>query len=90
MSNSSFWPIDKILSDATTPSQSGPKSDGIEGVLHIPQSCSFAGASQSECLELYPGHLLVDGVLSLCRDAVSVFYSPNQLGFNFGDKSYVS
>ena len=38
MSNSSIWPIDRILSSATTLGQSGPWSDGIEGILHIPQA----------------------------------------------------
>ena len=31
------------LSGATTPGQSGPVSDGNEGVLRIPQSSSTAG-----------------------------------------------
>ena len=35
---SSIWPIDRTLSGATTPSQSGPWSDGSEEVLCIPQS----------------------------------------------------
>ena len=38
------------LSGATTHSQSGPGSDGNEGVLHIPQSSSITGASTSDCL----------------------------------------
>ena len=38
--------------------QSEPGSDGIEGVLHIPQSSSITGASQSDCLMLYPRHSL--------------------------------
>ena len=45
----------------------------------IPQSSSTAGTSPSDCLVSYPGHLL-GGVLPLCRGAVSVFYSPSQLG----------
>ena len=36
MVKSSIWLIDRTLSGATTPGQSGPTSDGIEGVLHIP------------------------------------------------------
>ena len=44
------------LSGATTPGQSGPGSDGNEGVLHIPQSSSTAGTSPSDCLVSYPGH----------------------------------
>ena len=47
-----------ILSDATTPGQSGPGSDGNKGVLHIPQSFSITGASSSDCFVTYPGHLL--------------------------------
>ena len=37
MSNSSIWPIYRTLSDAITPGQSGPGSDGNKGVLRIPQ-----------------------------------------------------
>ena len=59
--------------------QSGPGSDGNEGVLHIPQSSSTAGTSPSDCLVSYSGHSL-GGVLPLCRGAVSVFYSPSWLG----------
>ena len=44
MSNSYILSIDRTLSDATTPSQSGPGSDGNEGVIHIPQSFSITGA----------------------------------------------
>ena len=46
------------LSGATTPGQSGPGSDGNEGVLHIPQSSSIAGTSPSDCLVSYSGHSL--------------------------------
>ena len=35
---SSNQPIDRTLSSATNPGQSGPGSDGNEGVLHIPQT----------------------------------------------------
>ena len=59
MSNSSIWPIDRTLSGATTLSQSGPRSDGNEVILCIPQSSSITGASPSDCLMLYAGHLLV-------------------------------
>ena len=65
------------LSGATAPGQSGPGSDGNEGVLRIPQSSSIAGTSPSDCL--VSGHSL-GGVLPLCRGAVSVFYSPSRLG----------
>ena len=77
---SSIWPIDRTLSGVTTPSQTGPVSDGNEEVLRIPQSSSITGTSASDCLVLNPGHSLVEGVLSLCKDAVGVFYSPSRLG----------
>ena len=38
MLNSSIWLIDRTISDTTTPGQSGPGSDGNEGVLRIPQN----------------------------------------------------
>ena len=58
---SSIQPIDRALSGATTPGQSGPESDGNEGVLRIPQSSSIAGTSPSDCLMSYPGHSLGGG-----------------------------
>ena len=47
-----------VLSDATTPGQSGAGSNGNEGVLLIPQSSNIAGTSPSDCLVSYPGHSL--------------------------------
>ena len=58
MSNFSIWPIDGTLSGATTPAQSGPGSNGNEGVLCIPQSSCNTGASPSDCFGSYIGHLL--------------------------------
>ena len=58
MANTPIWPIDRILSGATTPGNSGPGSNGNERVLRIPQSSSITGASQSDCLMSYPGHTL--------------------------------
>ena len=53
--------MDRALSGATTPGQSGPGSDGNERVLRIPQSSSTAGTSPSDCLVSYPGHSLWGG-----------------------------
>ena len=53
MSNSSTWTIYRILSDAITPSQSGPWSECDEVVLCIFQSSSISGASPSDCLMSY-------------------------------------
>ena len=55
MSYSSIWFIDRTLSGATTPTQSGPGSDGNEGVLRILQSSYIIGASPSDCLVSYQG-----------------------------------
>ena len=60
MPNSSIWLIDKTLSVATIPRQSGPGSNGNERVLHIPQ-ISKDGASPSDYLMSYTGYSLGDG-----------------------------
>ena len=65
------------------PGQSGPGSNGNEGVFCIPQSPSITRSSPSDCLVSYPGHSWVgwgERVLPLCKGAVSVFYSPSWLG----------
>ena len=67
-----IWCIDETLSGAITPGQSGPGSDGIDGVLRIPQNSSIIG----DCLMSYPEHSL-ERVLSFCWDAIGVFYSPS-------------
>ena len=79
MQFSSNWPIDRSLSGATTPSQSGPGSDGNEGVLRIPQSSSIARTSLTDCIVSYPGHSWAGDVLPLSRDAVGLFYCPSRL-----------
>ena len=71
MSKSPIGPIDKTLSGATILGQSGPGSNGNEGVFHISQS-SKARASSSDGFMSYSGHLLV-GALLICRDVVGVF-----------------
>ena len=53
---SSIWPIDRNLSGATTPSQSGPGSDSNEEVLCNPQISSITKTSSSDCLVSYLGH----------------------------------
>ena len=49
MSNSSIGHIDRTLLGTTTPGQSGPGTDGNEGLLCIPQKSSITGASPSDC-----------------------------------------
>ena len=67
MSYSSIWPIDRILSGATTPTQ----------------SARIAGVSLSDCFMSYLGHSLVRRIFPLCRDAVVLFYSPSWLDSYF-------
>ena len=74
-----IWPIDRTLSGATTSGQSGPGSDGNEGVLCIPQSSSITGTSPSDCFVSYLGKSWWVEVLLLCREGVGVFYSHSQL-----------
>ena len=45
MQLSSIWLIDWTLSGATAQDQSGPGSDGNEGVHHILQNFSITGTS---------------------------------------------
>ena len=80
MTNSSISNRDRTLLGATTLGQSGLGSDDNEEVLHILQSSSITGASPSDYLMSYPGHLLGQG-LPFCEDAVSVFYRPTWLGY---------
>ena len=51
------------LSGPTILGQSGPGSNGNEGVHRIPQSSNITGTSPSDCLVLYPGRSLGVGIL---------------------------
>ena len=53
---------------------SGPETDDNEVVIRISWSSCIAGASSSDYLVSYSGHVL-GGVLPRGRDAVGVFYS---------------
>ena len=55
---SSISPIDRNISCATTPGQSWPSNDGKKVVIQISQSSRITGASPSDGLVSYPGHLL--------------------------------
>ena len=58
MSNISIWPIDRILSGATTPGQIEPGSDGNEVLLCILQRYNITGASLLDYFVSYAGHSL--------------------------------
>ena len=45
---SSIRPIDRTLLGATTPDQSGPRSNGNKGVLYIPQNSNITESSPSD------------------------------------------
>ena len=66
----SIWPIDRILSDATTLGQSGPGSDGNKGVLSIPQRTSITRARPSNCLASYLWQLLGEPYASVGMQSV--------------------
>ena len=63
MSNNSIWPIDRTLSSATTPGQSGPGSNGNEGVHHIPKN-SRTGALPSDLFRVVFRTFIGDGGLT--------------------------
>ena len=58
---SSIWSIDKTISSATIPGQSGAGTDVNEGLIYIRQSSRITGASPSDCLESYSGYSLGRG-----------------------------
>ena len=73
MSDNSIWPIDRILSDATTPSQSVTGSNSNEEVFPIPQSFSLT----TRLFRTLDGV----GVLPSCRDAIGIFHSTSRLSW---------
>ena len=70
---SSIWPIDRTLSSNTSPGQSGPGSDGKEGVLHISRSSNITGVLRSDYLVSYLGESLEESNPSVEKQSV---YSP--------------
>ena len=67
MKNGFIWHIGRNLSGATSPGQIDPGSDGNEDVLCISLSSSVTGASISDSLMSYTGHLLGGGLTCLQR-----------------------
>ena len=64
------------------PYQSGEGSDGNEEILHIPQKLQHYWNLMIRLFSVI-SKTLIAGVVSLCRDGVSVFYSPSWLGKQF-------
>ena len=74
---SSIWPIDRTLSGATTPDQSEP---GNSGNVHSPKLQHYWNLTIRLFSVIFRTLVGSIGVLPLCREAVSVFYTPSQLG----------
>ena len=78
MLNSSIWPIDRFLSDATTPDQSRPGSKGNDGIICISQSSRITGASPSDYSESYPRNCGWEAYLY--AEMQSVYSKPQSIG----------
>ena len=73
--NSMTAPVRNItLTGTTPPGQCGPGSN--KRALQLLQDWSFT----IRCFSVISKTLIREGVIPLCRDAVSVFYSPSQMG----------
>ena len=58
--------------------QSGPESNGNEGILDNPESSSITGALLSDTYVSHSRHSLVKEILPLCKNPAGVFYSPSR------------
>ena len=67
MSNSSIWLIDRTLSGATTPGQSGPGSNDNEGVLCIPLKLQHYWSLTFRLFSVQSGHSFGWGLTPLKR-----------------------
>ena len=84
MQFSSVQTINRALSDATILRKSGPRSNGKEEMLCIPQCPSITGTSPSDC-ECHIQDTRWVRVLLFYRGAVCVFYSPSWMGRGRGE-----
>ena len=83
----SIWPINRTLSGSTTPSLSGPGSNGNERVLHIPQ-ISKARTLPSDGLMSYAGHSLRRNLTFLFRCSQCILQpQPSELVKSYGRPS---
>ena len=73
-----FYLSHRTLLGTTIPDESVPGSDGKEEVLHIPQSSTITGASSSDCLMSYPGHLSLRSYPS--AEMQSVYFTAPAIG----------
>ena len=87
MSNSSIWPIDRTLSDATIPGYSWQYSN--EWVLCIPQSSSITGALTLDCLISYLGHSLGGGGLTPLQRCRQCILQPQPTSLSYSISVYI-
>ena len=73
----SYGDNDYTTGTSWTSVQSGPGSDGNEGVLCIPRSSCITGTSLSDCLVSYPGHPLAGGITLQQRRSRCIRTSPS-------------
>ena len=76
----SIWPIDRALWGAITLGQSGPGSDGNEGVLRISKSSSITVASPSDCFMSNPEQSLGWGGLTSLQRSSRCILQPQSTG----------
>ena len=82
--------MNKTLSYATTPGQSGPGNYDKKGVHHIHQSSDITGFSSLDCLVSYPRHSLQESYLSAEKQSMySVVPADWAIGLFNADYSYL-
>ena len=72
------------------PGQSGPGSDGNEGVFRIPQSPSITGISPSDCLVSYAGYSLGAGSLQRCSRCIQQHQPTRQHDVNNCSNTHIA
>ena len=87
MPNVSIWPINRTLSGATTPDQSGSGSNDNEGVFHVPQSFKIGASLRWFCII---SGTLGWRVLLLCRNAADIFTARADRALWFWDSKRIT
>ena len=77
--SSSIWPIDRTLSSASTPGQSGPRSDSNEGVLHIPKKLQHCWNLTIRLFSVI-STTLIGGILTPLQRCSRCFLQPQLTG----------
>ena len=83
MSNSSTWPLNRVLSGVTILCQSGFRYNGNKEEIHIPKSSIITGASLLDCFVSYLEHSLRRSYPSQERKSVYFTTPVNWAAFIF-------